>query len=262
LTTLHDTMAKFTTLTNSHFVVRMGAHEAALYGDQARDLLEHARSNLCAKYGFQVQRPTYVEIFPDQKDFAVRTFGMPGNPGYLGVCFGTLVTGNSSAAHPGHDVNWHSVLYHEFCHVVTLQMTRNKMPRWLSEGISVYEEEQANPTWGQRMNPKYREMVLGGELTPISKLSGAFLAPRTPIHLQFAYYESSLVVEYLVQKYGLESLKGILTDLGTGEEINKTIEKHTAALDDLEKEFAAYVTQRAQTLAPGLDWEKPKLQDL
>ena len=118
---------------------------------------------------------------------------MPGNPGYLGVCFGTLVTANSSAAHPGHEVNWHSVLYHEFCHVVTLQITRNKMPRWLSEGISVYEEEQANPSWGQRMNPKYREMVLGGELTPISKLSGAFLAPRTPIHLQFAYYESSLV---------------------------------------------------------------------
>lgn len=262
LTTLHDTMAKFTTLTNSNFVVRMGAHEAAVYGDQALDLLERARSNLCAKYGFQVQRPTYVEIFPDQKDFAVRTFGMPGNPGYLGVCFGTLVTANSSAAHPGHNVNWHSVLYHEFCHVVTLQITRNKMPRWLSEGISVYEEEQANAMWGQRMNPKYREMVLGGELTPISKLSGAFLAPRTPIHLQFAYYESSLVVEYLVQKYGLENLKGILTDLGAGEEINKAIEKHTTALDDLEKEFAGYVTQRAQNLAPGLDWEKPKLQDL
>jgi tetratricopeptide (TPR) repeat protein len=262
LTTLHDTMAKFTTITNTDFVVRMGAHEAAVYGDQALELLERARSNLCAKYGFQVQRPTYVEIFPDPKDFAVRTFGMPGNPGYLGVCFGTLVTANSSAAHPGHDVNWHSVLYHEFCHVVTLQITRNKMPRWLSEGISVYEEEQADPTWGQRMNPKYREMVLGGELTPISKLSGAFLAPRTPIHLQFAYYESSLVVEYLVQKYGLDSLKSILTDLGAGEEINKTIEKHTAALDDLEKEFAAYVTRRAENLAPGLDWEKPKLQDL
>ena len=32
LTTLHDTMAKFATLTNSNFVVRMGAHEAAVYG--------------------------------------------------------------------------------------------------------------------------------------------------------------------------------------------------------------------------------------
>jgi tetratricopeptide (TPR) repeat protein len=262
LTTLHDTMAKFATLTNSNFVVRMGAHEAAVYGAQVLELLEKARSNLCAKYDFDIKRPAYVEIFPDQKDFAVRTFGMPGNPGYLGVCFGSLVTANSPAAHPGHPVNWNAVLWHEFCHVVTLQKTHNKMPRWLSEGISVYEEEQANPTWGQRMNPKYREMVLGGELTPIAKLSGAFMAPPTPMHLQFAYYESSLVVEFLIQKYGLDHLKAILTDLGIGEEINKTIEKHTAAIDVLEKDFAAFVTQRARELAPGLDWEKPKLQDL
>ena len=262
LTTLHDTMARFATLTNADFVIRMGAHEASVYGDQALDLLARARSNLCAKYGFEVKRPTYVEIFPDQKDFAVRTFGMPGNPGYLGVCFGTLVTANSPVSNLGHPVNWHSVLWHEFCHVVTLQITRNKMPRWLSEGISVYEEEQANPTWGQRMNPKYREMVLGGELTPISKLSGAFLAPPTPMHLQFAYYESSLVVEYLVQKFGLDHLKAVLADVGAGEPINKTIEKHTEPLEDLEKHFSAFVRDRAENLAPGLDWEKPKLQDL
>lgn len=56
LTTLHDTMAKFTTLTNANFVVRMGAHEAAVYGDQALELLERARSNLCAKY--RIPSPT------------------------------------------------------------------------------------------------------------------------------------------------------------------------------------------------------------
>jgi len=262
LTTLHDTMTKFATLTNDDFIVRMAVHEVAVYGDQVLELLERARSNLCAKYAFEVKRPTFVEIFPDQKDFAVRTFGMPGNPGYLGVCFGTLVTANSPAAHPGHPVNWQSVLYHEFCHVVTLQKTRNKMPRWLSEGISVYEESQANPTWGQRMTPRYREMVLGGDLTPISKLSGAFMAPPTPMHLQFAYYESSLVVEFLVQKFGLDQVKAILTDLGKGEEINQTIAAHTAPLENLEKDFAAFVRQRAEQLAPGLDWEKPKLEDL
>jgi tetratricopeptide (TPR) repeat protein len=262
LTTLHDTMAKFATLTNQDFVVRMGAHEAAVYGDQVLELLSQARSNLCAKYAFEVKRPTFVEIFPDQKDFAVRTFGMPGNPGYLGVCFGSLVTANSSAAHPGHPVNWQSVLWHEFCHVVTLQMTRNKMPRWLSEGISVYEEEQADPSWGQRMTPRYREMIMAGEVTPVSKLSAAFLAPPTPIHLQFAYYESSLVVEFIVKKFGLDQLKGILADLGSGTEINKAIEIHTISLEDLEKQFLAFIRQRAEELAPGLDWEKPKLQDL
>ena len=262
LTTLHDAMARFTTLTNQDFVVRMGTHEAGVYGDMVLDLLERARSNLCAKYGFEVARPTIVEIFPEQKDFAVRTFGMPGNPGYLGVCFGKLVTATSPASHPGHPVNWESVLYHEFCHVVTLQITHNKMPRWLSEGISVYEEVQANPTWGQRMNPHYREMITGGELTPISKLSGAFMTPRTPMHLQFAYYESSLVVEFIVQKFGLDHLAGILKDLGTGTEINKAIEAHSCPMKQLDRDFAAFVQQRAEQLAPGLDWDKPKLEDI
>ena len=56
-------------------------------------------------------------------------------------------------------------------HVVTLELTHNKMPRWLSEGISVYEELQENPTWGQRMTPRYRQMILDGELTPVGELS-------------------------------------------------------------------------------------------
>ena len=33
---------------------------------------------------------------------------------------------------------------------VTLSKTHNKMPRWLSEGISVYEEGIARPAWAKR----------------------------------------------------------------------------------------------------------------
>jgi tetratricopeptide (TPR) repeat protein len=260
LANLHDTMSKFTALTNDDFVLRMSTREAGIYGARALELLSKARTNLCAKYGIQVQRPTIVEIFPEQKDFAVRTFGMPGNPGYLGVCFGKVITANSPAAHMGHPINWEAVLWHEFCHVVTLQLTRNKMPRWLSEGISVYEELQANPAWGQRMTPEYREMVLGGELTPVSELSAAFLTPPTEMHLQFAYYESELVVEFLIQRFGLEQFKDLLHDLGEGAEINQAIEKHSAPMDQIEKDFAAFARDRAEKLAPGLGWEKPEFE--
>jgi len=257
LTTLHDTMGKFSTLTNQDFVLRMNSEEAAIYGARVLKLLDQARTNLCSKYGFETARPTIVEVFHEQKDFAVRTFGMPGNPGYLGVCFGNLITANGPAAQFDHPVNWQAVLWHEFCHVVTLQLTRNKMPRWLSEGISVFEEAQANPAWGQRMTPEYREMVLGGELTPIAELSGAFLAPPSPVYLQFAYYESSLVVEFIVQRFGLESMKAILHDLGQGVEINQAIEHHTIAIARLEKDFAGFARERAESLAPGLDFQKP-----
>ena len=131
------------------------------------------------------------------------------------------------------------------------------MPRWLSEGISVYEEGQANPAWGEKMDLAYRDMILNGELTPISELSGAFLAPSNAVHLQFAYFESSLVVEFIVQQFGFDALKKILADLGNGEEVYQSIAKRTAPLPELEKQFAAFARARAEKLAPGVDLDKP-----
>jgi tetratricopeptide (TPR) repeat protein len=257
LTTLHDQMVKFQTLSNADFIIRMSPHEAGLYGDRVLDLLSRARKTLCDKYGVELSLPTTVEIFPEQKDFAVRTFGMPGNPGYLGVCFGPVITANSPASQAPNPANWEDVLWHEFCHVVTLTATKNRMPRWLSEGISVYEERQANPTWGEKMNLAYRNMILKNELTPLSKLSGAFLSPSNSVHLQFAYYESSLAVEFVVQRYGFETLKQILSDLRDGDEVNKSIARRTAPLPEIEKQFAAFVREQADQLAPGVDLETP-----
>ncbi len=258
LVTLHDTMTNYTTLTNAHFVVRMHSREAAIYGPRVLELLERARTVLVPKYHATLAEPTLVEIFADSKDFGVRTFGMPDNPGYLGVCFGRVVTANSPATNPGGTVNWEAVLWHEFCHVVTLQRTRNKMPRWLSEGLSVFEERQENPAWGERLTPRYREMILGDDLTPIGRLSAAFLMPKTPRHLQFAYYESSLVVEFLVERFGVEGINAILSDLHEGMFINDALEKHTLPLDQLETEFAAFARKKAEDFAPGLAWERPE----
>ena len=51
-------------------------------------------------------------------------------------------------------------------------------------------------------------MILGAELTPLSQLSSAFLAPKSPLHLQFAYYESALAVDFLVQTVRLARPEG------------------------------------------------------
>jgi tetratricopeptide (TPR) repeat protein len=257
LVTLHDNMTKFITLTNAHFILRMATNEAPVYGAEVLALLDRAYQTLAKKYDFTLHEPVTVEIFPAPKDFGVRTFGMPGNPGYLGVCFGSVITANSPASQAGHPSNWQAVLWHEFCHVVTLQLTRNKMPRWLSEGISVFEEKQENPSWGQEMNPRYREMILGQDFVPLGELSGAFLAPKTDHHLQFAYYESSLAVEFLVKRFGIAALQKVLKDLAAGAEINAAIAKHTADLTTLEKDFEKFARDRAEQLAPGLDFEKP-----
>ena len=258
LVTLQGHLEKYQTLGGDGIIVRMESREARIYGDSVLELLHLAKEHLCAKYDVTLDEPVIVEIFPQQQDFAIRTFGLPGGAGFLGVCFGRVITVNSPASQGENPSNWRSVLWHEFCHVVTLRKTHNKMPRWLSEGISVYEERQRNPAWGQTMTPQYREMVLGKDLTPVSRLSGAFLRPASPMHLQFAYYESSLVVEFLVQKHGLDTIKQVLDDLAVGMLINESLGRYTGSMEQLDQEFAAFARDRAQGLSPNADWKRPE----
>ncbi|MGH7128284.1 MAG: tetratricopeptide repeat protein, partial [Planctomycetaceae bacterium] len=112
---LRDRIAKFRTLENEHFLVRMDAREAAIYGGRVLDLLDRARRTLCEKYELDLTGQITVEIFPDENDFAVRTFGLPAVSGYLGVCFGRVITANSPASQGEHPSNWEAVLWHEFC---------------------------------------------------------------------------------------------------------------------------------------------------
>ncbi len=250
---LQAKLAKFTTLETPGFVVRMDANEAEIYGKDVMLLLEEARTTLVPKYRATLQEPIFVEIFPRQQEFAIRTFGMPGGEGFLGVCFGRLITANSPAALQV-DSNWRSVLWHEYCHVVTLQKTKNKMPRWLSEGISVYEERQRDSAWGEQINPTYREMLLADDMVPISRLSSAFLNPKSPLHLQFAYFASSLAVEFWIERFGMEGLHKLLEDLSIGMRQEEALARLPGSLEILDQDFLEFVRDRAKKMAPSADF--------
>jgi tetratricopeptide (TPR) repeat protein len=254
LTQLKDQLAKFKTLEAPGLVVRMETREAEVYGKAVLDLLSRARGKLTEKYKVQLQEPIYIEIFNRQQDFAIRTFGLPGGAGYLGVCFGRLITANSPVSGGANPTNWESVLWHEYCHVITLQKSKNRMPRWLSEGISVYEERVEDPTWGQPMDRHYRQMILSDDFTPISQLSSAFLSPKSGMHLQFAYFESSLAVQFLIEQYGFESLLRVLDDLGAGVPMNPALERLTGSLTALDEQFKNYAEAKAKAYAPEGDW--------
>lgn len=242
---LKDRVSAFRVLKTEHFEIRMAEREAVVFGDRVSALLEKAHAALCSKYGVNLSKRTQVEIFPEQKDFAVRTFGVPGGDGYLGVCFGPVITAPSpmTARAAGH--SWEATLWHEFAHTVTLTLTRNRMPRWLSEGISVYEEQQANPGWGQRFKPRYASRLLSGKLTAFESMADAF---RTGdgMELDFGYFQSGLMVDWLVQHKGLGALKGLLGDLAGGMEVRDSLVKRFGPLESLNKGFAAFAAEWAR----------------
>jgi tetratricopeptide (TPR) repeat protein len=259
LVTLGNTVGGYTVLHQDGFIVRMEPSEAGTYGQLVLDLLGEAKQQLSEKYDVQVAEPVFVEIFPRQQDFAIRTFGLPGGAGFLGVCFGRVITMNSPKTQVRSNSNWQSVLWHEFCHVVTLQKTANRMPRWLSEGISVYEERQRDPSWGQVMTTAWRDRVLNDQMTPVGQLSSAFVTPESPEDLQFAYYQSSLVVEFLIEKHGLATLQKILDDLRVGMPVNEALARYTGDVRLLDEEFTVYARQVAARLAADANWDVPPL---
>ena len=145
-----DTLDKFVTVRDGDVVVRLHKDEAPVlqeYAAAAR--AAGARDAVAKRYEFTPKGPILIEIFPKHDDFAVRNVGLPGMIGALGACFGRVVTMDSPRARPPGEFQWEATLWHELAHVITLQMSNQRVPRWLTEGISVYEEKMARPEWGR-----------------------------------------------------------------------------------------------------------------
>jgi tetratricopeptide (TPR) repeat protein len=168
---------------------------------------------LSAKYEFTPPGPILIEIFPKHDDFAVRNLGLPGMIGALGACFGRVVTMDSPRARPPGEFQWEATLWHELAHVVTLQMSNQRIPRWLSEGISTYEEKQARPEWARQMDVEFAGMLERGETIKLRDLNAAFQSPKL---ISIAYYQASLLVDHIIRAYGQAGMRKLLRSYGLG----------------------------------------------
>jgi len=245
-----DALALFETRRTEHFVVRMPPSEAGTLWPYMEPLLEESWVTLTRKYEFEPQGPILVEVFQDHEDFAVRTSGLPNIGPVVGVCFGTVITLDSPRAiKPPRSVNWQEIAWHEFVHVITLQMSRNRLPRWLSEGISVYEENNGRPEWGRRQDLELVKAVSDGRILPVKTLNEGFSKATSTEDLSFAYYQSYLVVEYIVDRYGFQSLKDLIYRYGTpgpAEDIFKSV--FYLPLASFEEGFSTWLAERVRRI--------------
>ena len=213
LLSLLDSLDKFESVRDGSVLLRLDPTEAAILREYAGPLANRALSEMAARYQATPRTPILVEIFPRHDDFAVRTLGLPGLIGALGACFGRVVTLDSPRARPPGASLWGATLWHELAHVITLQLSRQRVPRWLTEGVSVYEEQRASPDWGREMEIPFAEARRRGRIMPLAELNAGFTDPE---QIAIAYYEASLVVEHIVAAYGQEGLRKLLLAYGLG----------------------------------------------
>ncbi len=249
---LLDSMRDFRETRRGAFVIKASANETEVLAPLAAGLLEEAAAKLTAKYKFTPKGPVIVELFPNHEDFAVRALGLPGL-GALGVCFGQVIAQDSPSARAAGEFNWGGTLWHEYTHVITLQMTDYRIPRWFSEGLSVYEERLARPGWGGGWNPSALRAHADGRWFKIAELDAGFVRPRQPDDVQLAYFQASQVVEFVVERYGFDAVLRMLAlyrdKARTPDVLRQALKLSEAEFD---RAFMEYVGAKARPLQEGL----------
>jgi len=185
--------------------------------------------------------------------------------GALGVCFGQVIAQDSPTARAGEPFNWGSTLWHEYAHVITLQITDHLIPRWFSEGLSVYEEHKARPGWGDDWSIGHIKAYADGRWFKISEIDNGFLRPKRPDDIGLAYFEASQICHFVEEKYGfnaiLEMLRGYKEKKKTPEILLSVLKLSEA---DFDREFNTYVNGKigrfVKALEPG--WKNKDLPNL
>jgi predicted Zn-dependent protease len=161
------------------------------------------------------------------------------------VSFGNTVAFDSPAARDMGSFNWGSTAWHELAHTFTLGASDMRVPRWFSEGLSVYEERKARKGWGQGITPAFLRAFADRRLYPASQLNDGFIRPRYPRQVMDSYYQASLVCEMIARDFGERALTDMLLAYrggqGTEQVIRSVLRLDLAGFD---RKFDEYVRGR------------------
>jgi tetratricopeptide (TPR) repeat protein len=251
-----DKLDQFVTVTEGNIILKTHRDESAVLREYAMPLAQEALKTLSARYGVTLTEPILIEIFPQHDDFAVRNLGLPGMIGALGACFGRVVTMDSPTARQPGTFSWQATLWHELAHVITLQMSKQRIPRWLTEGISVYEEMVQRPEWGRDMETTFARAMDRGKVLKLKDLNAGFTRPDT---ISLAYYQASLLVEHIVALKGQEALRALVRSYADGIDTDAALQRTIgSSMADLQGTFDKAIEDRFGAMRRALhDADKP-----
>ena len=251
---LVDSFDRFVRRETPRYWLRLHRKEAGTLEPYVRRLLDRSISHLEEKYQHRVDHKFLVEFYPDHEDFAVRALGLPGL-GAFGATFGRILAMDSPSARPKGTYHWGSTLWHEMAHVVILSLSRDRVPRWLTEGISMLEERLAGPGWGDGLSPSLVKAYERGEIAPLKDLNKGFESPRTREHLQISYLQAGLVARHLEDHYGTEKVRALVEGFARGLDLEQAFQEALGISDtDFDREF---LQELDRTLKPLVNRMKP-----
>jgi len=259
---LLDIYSRLVTFKTDNTILRLDKKEAELLRPYIEPELKRVIATYNKKYKMKLDAPVQLDVFANHEDMVVRTVGMPGLGAILGVTFTepgvNVVVMDSPSSRPPGSFHWASTLWHEMSHVYVLTATRNRVPRWFTEGLAVYEETATSPDWGDRLDPEAIEAIQKKKLLPIEKIDRGFVRPEYPTQVFVSYFQGGQICAFIVQKWGYNKLLDMIHSYAsltsTGEVVRKDL---GLAPEEFDKQFFAWIEARTKNQVEHLsEWRK------
>lgn len=252
---LLESLEEFARCDTEHFIVRYDAERDPGLGEYVAPYLESIYEPVTGDYETPLPDKTIVEVFPTQRKFGVRITGKPWIH-TIGACTGRVI----ALASPRESTqlmgpyNIARVLKHEFTHTVTLAATRNRIPHWFTEGLAVSQEDSPRSFyWSQLL----AEAVRRDELFTLESIDWGFIRPRRPTDRQMAYAQSEWMAEYIVERFGYDSINAMLRRFRDGQTQSQVFTKQFGIEPaDFDRDFEKWAGRQAATW--GFDLTPPE----
>jgi hypothetical protein len=128
-------------------------------------------------------------------------------------------------------------LKHELVHSFVNQITRNRCPVWLNEGVAMSLEPSSSASHGRQL----AQLFAAQKHIPLGALEGSFLR-FSQNQATLAYLESLAVVEYILETYGMSDVVRVLERIGEGSTTEAALRAVVrAGYGRLEEDIAAYL---------------------
>ena len=215
-----------------HFTLRFeGRQSSAALRQQILATLESHYSELVGELGASPRASIPVILYTEQEFFDVTQA-----PGWSGAI------NDGKLRIPIEGVNsvtpeLSRVLKHELAHSFIAQITLNRCPTWLNEGVAQAVEPKSSAGHGRAL----AQVFASGSEIPLNALEASF--NRFPTQQAVvAYAESLAAVEYIRDTYGMSDVVRILERIGQGSSteaaLRATIHSGYASLQE---EIAVYL---------------------
>lgn len=219
-------------LENSHFVVHY-THGRERLARNCLKMAENTWAVVTADLGYVLEDKTHIYLAPSDKELSY-FIGDDPHPWLAGAA---IVEKNIIVLRPGRG-DLEQTIRHEYTHIVLGKAVGNNLPRFLNEGLAMYEARE----W--RL---WHEFILGqATLTrSLIPLSDLFRYPGNRWKTYLSYAESFSVLTYILKEFGHDRLRRLIRELSRGASINAACLKALGRdMASLEEEWKLYLKKR------------------